>query len=119
MVGKIRLHAAGALWQDLHANLGTGMDARLCAYLHLDYAALKARVLEGGTDSELLAWAQAHGRPLNDMDKLVWNSFTAKLGWNDQATPLLQRRKQENGLEHRDDILTMAHYMDVDEGRRE
>jgi hypothetical protein len=29
MLGKIRLHAAGKLWEDLHANLGKGSDGAL------------------------------------------------------------------------------------------
>lgn len=119
LVQKIRLHEQGRLWEELHENLGKGMDHWMCQFLHLRYADLKARVLEGGGEEELLAWAQEHGRPLNDTDRLVWNNYAAKLGWNDHATPTLHRRKRENGLEHRDDIETMAHYMDVDEGRRE
>lgn len=119
LVQKIRLHQQGRLWEELHQNMGKGMDAWMCNFLHLPYEALKARVMEGGSDEELLAWAQQHGRPLNDTDKLVWNCYAAKLGWNDHVTPTLHRRKIENGLQHRDDIQTMAHYMDVDEGRLE
>lgn len=119
MVGKIRLHQQGRLWEELHQNLGKGMDRWMCEFLHLNYEELTARVLEGGSDEELLQWCQEHGRPLNATDMLVWNSYAAKLGWNDHATPLLHRRKIENGLRDRADIMTMAHYMDVDEGRRE
>lgn len=119
LLGKIRLHHEGRLWEDLHQNLGKGLDNWLCQFLHVKYDDLKARVLEGGSDEELLQWCQEHGRPLNDTDKLVWNSYAAKLGWNDHVTPTLQRRKLEAGLQDRDDIQTMIHYMDVDEGRRQ
>lgn len=119
MVQKIRLHQQGRLWEELHQNLGKAMDRWMCGFLHLNYDELKARVLDGGSDEELLQWCQEHGRPLNETDKLVWNSYAAKLGWNDHVTPTLHRRKIENGLEERADIVTMAHYMDVDEGRRE
>lgn len=117
MTGKIRLHAAGKLWEDLHANLGKGSDGALCAFLHLDYDALKARVLAGGSDEEILAWCQQHGRPLNDTDKLVWNHYVATLGFKDHITDILAKRKADGGLAHRDDIQTIAHYIDVDEGR--
>jgi gluconokinase len=40
-----------------------------------------------------------------------------KLGWNDQLTPILAKRKADGGLSDRDDIQTIAHYIDVDEGR--
>jgi hypothetical protein len=119
MLGKIRLHAEGRLWQDLHDNLGKSLDEWCAGFLHVSYADLKARVLEGGSDEEILTWCQKQGRPLNDADRLVWNSFTTKLGWNDRASPMLQKRKADAGLADRDDIQTMAHYIDVDEGRRD
>ncbi len=118
MVGKIRLHAAGKLWEDLHANLGKGSDGACTGFLHVSYEDLKTRVLEGGTDEEILHWCQVHGRPLNDTDKLVWNCYMQKLGINDHITPMLIKRKADSGLSDRDDIKTMPQYMDVDEGRQ-
>ncbi|MEZ5385203.1 MAG: DUF5069 domain-containing protein [Prosthecobacter sp.] len=118
MLAKIRLHAASKLWEELHNNLGKGSDAWCTGFLHVDYEALRARVLEGGSDEEILAWCQQHGRPLNEMDILVWNGFTSKLGWNDFVTPMLVKRKGESGLADREDIQTMPHYIDVDEGRQ-
>ena len=49
MLGKIRLHAEGKLWEDLHANLGKGSDGALVDFLHINYDVLKARVLQGGS----------------------------------------------------------------------
>lgn len=119
MLAKIRLAAQGTLWEDLHANLGKGQDASCIEFLHLEpgYEGLKSRVLAGGSDEEILAWCETQGRKLNDTDKLVWNSFVAKLGWNDHLTSILTRRKEESGLTDRADIVTMPHYIDVDEGR--
>jgi gluconokinase len=119
LIGKIRLHAKGQLWSELHENIGKGMDGWCCGFLHVDYEQLKARVLAGGTDEEALQWCQEHGRSLNDTDRTVWNSFASKLGWNDRVTPFLLKRKAELGAADRDDIQTMAHYIDVDEGRRQ
>ncbi|MEQ1842754.1 MAG: DUF5069 domain-containing protein [Verrucomicrobiales bacterium] len=117
MLAKIRLHAQGKLWEDLQANLGKGMDGWCTGFLHVSYDDLKARVLQGGTDEEILQWCETQSRPLNDTDKLVWNHFTTKLGWNDRIAPILTKRKAESGLADRDDIVTMRHYIDVDEGR--
>ena len=102
MTGKIRLHAAGKLWEDLHANLGKGSDGALCAFLHLDYDALKARVLEGGSDEDILAWCQQHGRPLNDTDKLVWNHYVATHGFKAHITEIPAKRKPHGGLATRE-----------------
>jgi gluconokinase len=117
MLAKIRLAAQGTLWEELHANLGKGQDASCVEFLHVGYEPLKARVLQGGSDEAILEWCQTEGRPLNDTDKQVWNYYVSKLGWNDHITSILARRKAESGLAHRDDIVTMPHYIDVDEGR--
>lgn len=119
MIGKIRLMEQGLLWEELHDNLGKGADGWLTGFLHLDYEALRARVLDGGSDEEILAWCEANGRPLNDSDRLVWNAFISKLGWNDHISATLEKRKAEGGLADRDDIRTIPDYVDVDEGRRE
>ncbi|HEX7515796.1 MAG TPA: hypothetical protein VF345_00770 [Chthoniobacterales bacterium] len=47
---------------------------------------------------------------------MVWNRFISKLGWNDFATPILE--KQKNGITHRTDIVTIPELIDLDEGRR-
>ena len=117
MLGKIRLFAEGRLWEDLHANLGKGSDAACVGFLHIDYDDLRARVIEGGSDEEILCWCEERGRPLNDTDRLVWNYYTIKLGWNDHISEILVKRKADAGLGDRDDIQTIAHYIDVDEGR--
>ena len=118
MLDKIRLHARGELREDFHPNLGKGADNWCAGFLHVDYAALKQRVLEGGTDEEILAWCIAQGRSLNDADRMVWNQFLTKLGWNDFASTRLEALKAQGGLTARTDIQTMPQYFDVDEGRK-
>ena len=55
---------------------------------------------------------------VRDRDSRVWIYYPAKLGWNDHITEILAKRKADAGLADRDDIQTIAHYIDVDEGRR-
>ncbi len=117
MTGKVRLHAAGRLWEDLQSNLGQGLDAACVAFLQVDYHKLKDLVLSGATDEEALRWCETQGRPLNDTTKRIWNHYVSKLGWRDNISETLARRKIESGLAERDDIQTIAHYIDVDEGR--
>jgi gluconokinase len=122
MLDKIRKHARGELREDFHGNLGSGMDGRLCDFMRVDYAALVKRTLEGGSDEEILAWCgEQSGRPLSDVDKLLWNDATRKRGWRDPgtATIFLERQKAESGLTARTDLLTMFDFFDVDEGRKE
>jgi len=120
MLDKIRLHARDELHSDYHANLGhrKAMDGAMCNFLRIDYEQLRQRVLEGGRDEEILEWCYQNGRRLNEGDLLVWNNFNAKFGWNDFATPTLERRKKELGISHRADIQTMGDLFDYEEGRR-
>jgi gluconokinase len=117
MIDKIRLHAAGQLPQEYHANLGGGFDERAVHFLWTEYPALVERVKQGGTDEEILAWAFAQGRKPSAEEIEIWNEFMRKRGWNDEATPILQRRLREGGFENRTDIQTMFDYIDLDEGR--
>lgn len=114
---KIRLHARGELHPDHHPFLGKAYDARVCGFLRVEYEALKARVLQGGTDEEIFAWCQQQGRALNELDLTVWNGFASKLGWRDDRTASLEKNKAGSGLAERKDLLTFFDYYEVDEGR--
>ena len=117
-LNKIRLHAAGELREDFRENLGKAFDAFLCDYLRVDYTALRDRTLQGGTDEEIFAWAQENGRGLRSIDIRIWNHFITKLGWNDDMTHRFLFRKEEAGLMHRDDLVTMIDVLEADEGRK-
>ena len=80
MLDKIRLHAAGKLPPDYHQNLSKGFDGRCSRFLRVDYAALRERVLQGGTDQEILEWSFEKGRRPTEEEILVWNSFMRKRG---------------------------------------
>jgi hypothetical protein len=49
---------------------------------------------------------------------MIWNRFNSKLGWNDFATPRLEREKQKHGVVDRADIVTISDLIDFDEGRK-
>ncbi len=120
MLDKIRLHARGELHEDYHRNLGAtkAADGACCNFLRLDYVELRERVLQGETDEEILEWCFEKGRRLNGGDIVVWNGFSSKLGWNDFATPMLERQKQKHGIADRTDIVTIPDLIDFDEGRK-
>lgn len=117
MLDKIRLMAAGELHPDLHANLGKGFDERIISFLGVDYNAISARTLQGGTDEEVLEWCCQNGKRPNEEQIEIWNGFMTKRGWNDELSETLIRRKKESSFENRDDIQTMFAYIDADEGR--
>lgn len=118
MLDKMRKFERGELREDFHENLGEGGDKRCCDFLRVRYEDLKTRALQGGSDEEILQWCYENGRRLNEGDLFVWNNFMKKIGWNDHATPYLEKAKADAGLADRDDIQTMSDFFDVDEGRR-
>jgi len=117
MLDKIRLMAAGELHSDLHANLGKGFDERIMSFLGVDYKAISARTLQGGTDDEVLEWCCQNGKRPTEEQIEIWNGFMTKRGWSDELSETLIRRKKESSFENRDDIQTMFAYIDADEGR--
>ena len=120
MLDKIRLLARGDLGEQYHTNMGrtAAADGVLCNFLRVDYEKLRERVLAGGSDEEILEWCYENGRRLNKGDLIVWNGFISKFGWNDFATPTLERWKKHHGITDRTDIATMPDLFDFEEGRR-
>ena len=120
MLDKIRLHAAGRLPAEYHANLGdarpTLFDARCCRFLGVTYAELAAHTLAGGSDEEILAWAERAGTRHTDDECDIWNRFLMKIGWRDDRTAVLQERVRDNGLDGKP-IETFFDMIDYDEGR--
>lgn len=118
MLDKIRVQAKGELPEEYQPNLGKGFDAKCCAFLHLDYAEVAARVKAGASDADLLEWALSTGRHPNEAEIEMWNEFMRKFGWRDHAAEILARRKREGGMEDRAEIETMFQFIDADEGRK-
>lgn len=118
MVDKILLNSHGNLREDFTTNLGSGFDGRCTGFLRVDYAKLVERVLQGGSNEELLQWCFQNGRPLDEGDIFIWNNYITRVGWKDGTSEILARRKRESGLESRDEIETMFEYFEYDEGRK-
>ncbi len=120
MLDKIRLHAAGKLPAEYHANLGESrpnlFDARCCRFLGVKYAELAARTLQGGDDEEILAWCECSGPKRTDDECNTWNRFLMKIGWRDDRSAVLQERAREYGLAGKP-IETFFDLIDYDEGR--
>lgn len=108
MLDKIRLKAAGRLPSDYFTGTAnrTHFDARCTRFLRINYESLVQRVLQGGTDEEILAWCFEQGyRPSADEIE-IWNEFMMKRGWRDAGSGELERAKQERGFADRADVQT-------------
>lgn len=117
MVDKIRLHQAGTLRADLHANLGAGFDALCCEFLEIDYQKLCQEVARAGTDEELLLWCRRQGRNPSPLTIRLWNWALTRRGWRDDLSERLQQRLAEGGWSDRTDVQTIFDYIEIDEGR--
>ena len=117
MLDKIKVNARGDLPPEYQQNLGKGFDARCVRFLRLNYDELVQRVLQGGSDEEILAWCFAHGRKPEEDEIHIWNEYMRKCGWHDEIADTLTRRKKEAGMAGRSEIRTMFEFIDVDEGR--
>jgi len=108
MLDKIRLKAAGRLPADYFTGTAnrTHFDARCTRFLRIDYNALVARVLEGGSDEEILEWCFKNGYRPNADEIEVWNGFMTKRGWRDSGSEELAQAKRDRGLSNREDIQT-------------
>ncbi|MFT3990432.1 MAG: DUF5069 domain-containing protein [Luteolibacter sp.] len=120
ILDKIRLNAQGKLPEGYHLGIIEGkhtFDDRVCKFLNVDYDALTARTLAGGTDEEILEWCfETGGKP--DAERVeIWNGFMFKRGWNDAASVGLANSKEAAGFENRDEIQTFFDLMDAEEGR--
>jgi len=120
MLDKIRLHAAGRLPATQVATLGDAqlyvLDSRCCRFLGVRFADLTTRTLAGGTDEEILAWAQARGTARSEEDCHMWNHFILKLGWRDERSAVLRQLVVASGRTGRP-IETIVDHVEYDEGR--
>ena len=118
MLDKIRLRdQLPEAWRAMRgAPSPNTFDARCCRFLGIDYAAIQAETLKGGTDEELLAWAFRNGRKPTDEEIEIWNAFMTKRGWRDSSTQRLNERLAEIGLPA-GTVETMFEFIDIDEGR--
>src|SRR5207245_11475165 len=82
-IDKIRMRHAGLI-QDYNY-ITVGFDKYLLDFLQIKGEDFEKRVLQGGTDAEILAWVKAHARPLSDEDIHQWNERILNGGPKDEA----------------------------------
>jgi gluconokinase len=117
MLDKIRLQAAGRLPPGY--NVGTAdwshFDSRCTRLLRVGYEELVKRVLQGGTDEEILDWCFQRGRRPSLEEIEIWNDFLTKRGWRDGGSAELAEVKRVRGFANRDDLQTWFDFHQADE----
>jgi hypothetical protein len=118
MLDKIRLHARGDLPEPYYNNLGREFDGHCLAFLHIQYATLRERVLAGGSDEEILEWCFTSGRRPNAGEIDIFNGFMQKAGWRDPSSERLGPLLERSGLAHLDrQCATRFDFIEFDERR--
>ena len=118
MCSKVRLRSQGKLSGDYFEMLGQGFDGRTCRYLRVSYEDVKAQVLSGRTDEQVLDWCYTNGRRLTDEEILIYNSFMSKRGWRDDETDVyIPEMIKKYGLRDDGSVLTDFDLIEMDEGR--
>ena len=119
---KIRLRHRGLI-QDYNY-LTTGFDKYLLDYLGLKAEDLERRVLQGGTDDELLAWVKTHGKPLSEAEIRLWNAKILAGEPKDEAAKERYRvrlmdiaAKRGVPVESLPRVTTWVEAIELDEGR--
>jgi hypothetical protein len=86
--------------------------------LGVRYEDVKAQVLSGKTDAEVLDWCFADGRRLTEEEILIYNSFISKRGWHDdESDGFLAEMIKKHGLRDDGGVLTYFELIEMDEGR--
>jgi hypothetical protein len=119
MLDKIRAYERDELPPEYHPNLGLsiGLDGFLCAFLNVPFEEVRKRVLEGGTDEEILEWCFTRsGFHPTKMQVRIWNGFSRKLGWNDAASRHIDKICAEEGI-NRENLYSAFDVIDFREGR--
>jgi len=117
-IDKIRLHLAGTLAPDYQPNLGKGFDGAWCAAAGVAHEQMVEVVRNSTTDGEVCDWVRQHVRK-TAADKRAHGERMCSYPPPGDASgqELLQRRKRESGMDHREDIRNFVDYIDADEGR--
>jgi hypothetical protein len=122
LIDKIRLRHAGQI-QDYNY-LTAGFDKSLLELLGLNGEAFECRVLEGGTDDDIVRWVNCHASPLSEKDIQQWNDriFTSS-PQDDGTRQRFQARlsdiaaKRGVSVNALPPVTTWADVIELDEGR--
>jgi len=114
-LAKIRKHLAGELPKSYQRNFTKGFDGFLCLHLGVDPEDVIAIVRESSS-------AEERDRRLaellpEDLQAHVWNRKLVQMGMSSMAKDKLQEVKADMGVANRDDLISFADVIELDEGR--
>ncbi|MFP6887696.1 MAG: DUF5069 domain-containing protein [Opitutales bacterium] len=114
-LAKIRKHLAGELPRSYQRNFTKGFDGFLCLHLGVDPQDVLA-VVRDSSDEVDVERRLAELLP-NDLRVHEWNRKLVQMGMSDMAKDKLQEVKADMDAGDREDLLSFADIIELDEGR--
>ena len=114
-LAKIRKHLAGELPMSYQRNFTKGFDGFLCLHLGVDPQEI-IRAVRDSSNEEEVERRLAEMIP-SDLRANEWNRKLVQMGMSDMAKDKLQEVKADMGAGNRDDLLSFADVIELDEGR--
>ena len=114
-LAKIRKHLAGELPMSYQRNFTKGFDGFLCLHLGVDPQDI-INIVGESSDEKEVERRLAEVIP-SDLRANEWNRKLVQMGMRDMAKDKLQEVKADMGADERDDLLSFADVIELDEGR--
>jgi hypothetical protein len=117
-VDKIRLHVAGRLHADYQNNFGKGFDGYWLQAAGVTHDQMIAVVKQSITDGEVCDWVRNHVRKsAADKAALLARMLDYPKAGDAEGIARLKLRKEQAGLQDRQDIRNFVDFIDADEKR--
>ena len=117
-VDKIRLHLAGKLHSDYHANLGRGFDAMWLKAAGVAHDEMVEVVKTSFIDGQACDWVRTYVKKSAAEKRAHAEMMLNRPAPDDAAAQeRFNQRKQDFSLAHRDDVKTFVDLNDADEKR--
>ena len=114
-LAKIRKHLAGELPMSYQRNFTKGFDGFLCLHLGVDPQDI-INIVGESSDEKEVERRLAEVIP-SDLRANEWNRKLVQMGMRDMAKDKLQEVKADMGVADRDDLISFADVIELDEGR--
>jgi hypothetical protein len=117
-IDKIRLHLAGKLHSDYHANFSKGFDAMWLKAAGVAHEQMVDVVKGSFIDGQVYDWVRANVKKSASEKRAHAEMMLNRPAADDAAAQeRFKQRKQEFNLGHRDDVRTFVDLNDADEKR--
>jgi hypothetical protein len=117
-IDKIRLNMAGKLHPDYQENLGKGFDGMWCKAAGVTHEQMLDVVKNSITDGQVCDWVRRNTRSSQAAKDAHREDMLSRPKPGDEAAiARLKMRKEQAGIENRDDIKTFVDMIDADEKR--